>query len=187
MLWTCSHMGIWKKDFEMATFCIGAGEYEEKECIKVLDNRIIVIDSEKWFIPKYITFQYGNIASSDSRLLKSVYIYLKEHKLIRHLNRVSTQCVRSDNTPKDKDKDKDKDKRSIYIYLKNKNFKEMFENYLSTRKKKATPYAQELILKDLHKHDITTAIAMLEQSIKHGWIGIFELKNNNKSDRRVIA
>lgn len=75
----------------------------------------------------------------------------------------------------------------VFTYLKDKSFEEMFESYISGRKNKATPHAKELILKDLHKHDLKTAISMLEQSIKNGWQGVFELKNNPKSDRRVTA
>jgi hypothetical protein len=75
-----------------------------------------------------------------------------------------------------------------YPYLKDKEFVDCFESYLKTRKKKATDRAKELILKDLHRVSQAEAIAMLEQSIKNGWIGIFPIKKefSNGKDRGSI-
>ena len=70
-----------------------------------------------------------------------------------------------------------------FIYLEDLNFTSIFESYLKNRKKKATDHAKELILKDLHKVDKVMAIAMLEQSIKNGWIGIFPIKKENEYGR----
>lgn len=88
--------------------------------------------------------------------------------------------IREDKIREDKSNNTD-----VFIYLKHKEFKATFESYLKTRKKKATAYAKELLLKDLHKYDTNTAIAMLEQTIKHGWIGIFPLKDKENPQRRM--
>lgn len=64
-------------------------------------------------------------------------------------------------------------------YLSDHIFVSIFESYLKGRKTKATDHAKELILKDLHKVDKSVAIAMLEQSIKNGWVGVFPLKREN--------
>lgn len=185
----CDHYGIYKPNLPLLNFQLKV-KYTKKDLLDTFKKRIVPISSGKWFIPKYIKFQYGDIASSDGRLIKSVYSYLKENKLIRHLNTLSTECQQSVNTPKDMDKDKDMDNIYIYIkrfpYLKDPSFKGIFESYLSTRKKKATPHAKELILRDLHKHDMQTAVAMLEQSIKNGWIGVFELKNKAIQGRKYV-
>lgn len=67
-----------------------------------------------------------------------------------------------------------------FRFLSDKRFEDVFNSYLISRKKKATDHAKELILKDLHKYDLGIAVAMLEQSIKNGWQGIFPLKNEVK-------
>ena len=53
---TCDHAGLWKKDFELASFCLRE-EINESEAIKHFDGRIVNL-SEKWFIPKFLKFQY---------------------------------------------------------------------------------------------------------------------------------
>jgi len=66
-----------------------------------------------------------------------------------------------------------------FTFLKDKDFTKAFQDYLHMRKsikKPATDIAQKLVLKDLHKHDIKTAIAMLEQSIRSSWTDVYELK-----------
>ena len=54
-----------------------------------------------------------------------------------------------------------------------------FTKFRKTMKKPLTDRARELILKDLQKYapdDIDTQIAILNQSIKRGWVGVFPLK-----------
>ena len=72
-----------------------------------------------------------------------------------------------------------------FSYLSDPVFVSIFESYLTNRKKKATDHARELILKDLHKVSRAEAIAMLEQSIKQGWIGIFPLKKENDNGKNI--
>lgn len=72
-----------------------------------------------------------------------------------------------------------------YPFLEDVLFKNTFESYLQGRKVKATDHAKELILKDLHKYSKETAIAMLEQSIKQGWRGIWELKENHLQENVI--
>jgi len=91
---------------------------------------------------------------------------------------------------------KHKDKSNINIYniiyikdeefehLKDKEFKDAFLQFLIFRKKirkTATEHAQMLMMRKLQKEDIPTAIAMLEQSILSGWMGIFPLKKDQIS------
>lgn len=58
-------------------------------------------------------------------------------------------------------------------------FKVAFFNFTRHRKeikKPLTPLAEQATLKKLYKHDVATAIKMIEESISNGWQGIFELK-----------
>jgi len=80
-----------------------------------------------------------------------------------------------------------------YKYLKDKNFSEIYIHYISMRKtirKPATDKAKKMALTLLHKHPITTAIQMLEQSVMNSWQGIFPLKQdkfNQPSSRRAAG
>jgi hypothetical protein len=108
------------------------------------------------------------------------------HSYVREKNRMSegknkARQITLENKNKNKNKEIDIEK-DIYIdfpYLQKDVFKKTFLSYLKNRKRKATEHARELILKDLHKEPIDVAIAMLEQSIKNGWIGVFKLKEDS--------
>ncbi len=68
-----------------------------------------------------------------------------------------------------------------YPYLHDPRFESAFNDFLEERrikKKPATVKAQQLLLIDLHKHQVDIAIQMISQSIKNGWQGIFDLKQD---------
>ena len=68
-----------------------------------------------------------------------------------------------------------------FDFLTNPGFQNTWRDFLEMRKKirkPATIRAQEMILKDLHKESIETAIAMLEKSIRSCWQDVFPLKTN---------
>ena len=57
----CNHAGIWDTDFEVASIRIGS-KISEKEACKVFAEQIKIFDKgNKWFIPKFIDFQYGTL------------------------------------------------------------------------------------------------------------------------------
>lgn len=57
----CNHAGIWDTDFEVASIRIGS-KINEKEAAQVLSEQIKIFDGgNKWFIPKFIDFQYGQL------------------------------------------------------------------------------------------------------------------------------
>lgn len=70
--------------------------------------------------------------------------------------------------------------KEIFYFLKDKDFTKAFNDYLDMRKNKkppkpATNRAKELVLTKLHKHDIETAIIMLEKAITGSWTDVWEL------------
>ena len=101
-----------------------------------------------------------------------------------------TNCIPKSSTQK-KERQLTKDilqKTVDFPFLKDKEFTKTFNDYLDMRKNKATQNAIELRLKDLHKYDIKTAIAMIENSIMNGYQGIFPLKpSNSQPSKQQVA
>lgn len=77
------------------------------------------------------------------------------------------------------DKSEKEISQDTFTHLKDEKFSNTFKDYIEMRvkiRKPATDRAKEMVLEKLHKHDINTAIAMLEQSIVSSWQNIYELK-----------
>ena len=111
----CTHAGIWKVDFESASFHIGE-DLTEKEIIDVFNGRIHPF-KDKWFIPKFIFFQYGSL-SECNRVHKSVIDILEKEGLFKVYRKTLLGLM-------DMDKDKDKDKDNIKC-------KELKQKYLDS-------------------------------------------------------
>lgn len=82
----CDHAGIWIVDFEIAQQFVGKDmpiTYEQAEELFNNDEiRVIPFDNDKkWFIPSFITFQYGKL-SEKNRAHASVIQMLKKFNLL---------------------------------------------------------------------------------------------------------
>lgn len=75
----CDHAGIWQVDFEVARIRIGE-QVNFESALKLFGTRIHVISKFKWFIPDFITFQYGEL-SEKNRLHISVLNILSKYEL----------------------------------------------------------------------------------------------------------
>lgn len=99
----CDSAGVWKVDFELAEFCLKQS-LNEKELSTVFKNRIKIFENgERWFIPKFITFQYGNLDET-CHPHKSIFKLLRSYKLEGYLEGINTPNTRTrqDNTRQDK-------------------------------------------------------------------------------------
>jgi hypothetical protein len=101
----CDHSGIWLVDMDVANIRLGQ-QIDVNDAISELSDNIIVLDDgDKWFIPEFISFQYGEL-SLDNRVHKSVIQSLTKHGIeYKGLTRPL-----QGSTYKDKDKYQDKDK-----------------------------------------------------------------------------
>jgi hypothetical protein len=78
----CDHAGFWKKNIKLLNFNTGCN-YVEDELLQIFNSRIIKIE-DKWFIPKFITFQYGNkFATSKQKPVQSAIEILRKFNLIQ--------------------------------------------------------------------------------------------------------
>jgi len=116
----CDHAGIWQVDIEVAQIKIGE-KIDIKKAEDCLKEKIVIFDNrEKWFIPDFIEFQYGQL-NENNRVHNSVLLQLRKYKLNKGL-KSSLQGA--------KDKEQDKNKVKDKVKNKEEKFKEQFEPFL---------------------------------------------------------
>lgn len=105
----CDHAGIWHVEFDLAEVRLGIKLSQEKTR-GLFKDRIFVFDSgSKWFIPDFITFQYGELNAAN-RAHKSVLHQLNKYNLLKDDKVHISPLQGAKDKEQDKDKDKDKDK-----------------------------------------------------------------------------
>ena len=111
---SCDHSGIWKVDFELAGFCMKF-EITVEDAIRHFGDRINVVDEDKWFIKKFIDFQYGEL-NINHRLHACIIKDLRTLGVkIPSLRRVSTGSRKGIDRCKDKDKESNSNTKTISI------------------------------------------------------------------------
>ena len=100
MLDKCDHAGIFQVSQRAISFHLN-DDMRVEELEKVFASRIYIIDEHKWFIPKFVEFQYG-VLDENNRVHKSVINILKSKGAYKGLKRPIQGC-------KDKDKDKEQE------------------------------------------------------------------------------
>lgn len=76
----CDHAGIWQVDYEVAKIRIGC-DIDFDSALTVFKSHIQVFDSgQKWFIPDFIEFQYGELNPAN-RVHQSIISIHKKYKI----------------------------------------------------------------------------------------------------------
>jgi len=122
LLDNCDHAGIWQVNWPLVQFHIKDYVFNEQ----VFNGRIKQLNPEKWFIPKFIVFQYGEL-NPENRAHLSVICILKKEGAYKGL--ITTFQGR-----KDMVKDMDKDKVVLGVV---KGFDDIWSNYPNKVGKKA--------------------------------------------------
>ena len=108
----CNHAGIWDVDIEVASIRIGETLVYDMLPQEFLNKIEIFDNGDKWFIPDFIEFQYGEL-NPNSNVHKSVIALLEKYNLQGYLK--GSQTLPEGLQDKDKDivivKDKAKAKR----------------------------------------------------------------------------
>jgi hypothetical protein len=82
----CDHCGIWHVDYEVAEIRTGV-KLSAENAGKYFSEKIIIFDSgNKWLIPDFITFQYGEQLVLANRMHKPVIDKLIRYDLLKHIN-----------------------------------------------------------------------------------------------------
>ncbi len=121
----CDHAGIWQKSIKRLNFSLDTS-FTEEDLLKAFKDRISILNSDKWFIHKFVIFQYGiDFIKSKQKAVLSAIKILNENNLIKELdngsltlsipltNPIDTLMDTDTDTVMDKDKNKDMDKDSV--------------------------------------------------------------------------
>jgi len=110
----CNHAGIWEVDIEVAEIRTGE-KFTEKLAIEIFGDRVQKIADSKWFLPDFISFQYGEL-NEKNRVHFSIIQILNKYKI-----KPLTSPLQG---VKDKEQDKDKEKeKEIVLQANGKKFK----------------------------------------------------------------
>ena len=99
----CNHAGIWECDLDLLSFQIGE-EYTLKEILEAFNGNIVEIEKDKYYLPKFIEFQYGLPLNLKVKVHQSVI------KIINKYNKGLANSLLDLQSIKDKDIIKDKGK-----------------------------------------------------------------------------
>ena len=111
----CNHAGIWEVDLEVASIRVGEELIYDMLPQAFLDKIVIFDNGDKWFIPEFIDFQYGEL-NPNSNVHKSVIALLDKYNLEGYMK--GSQGVQSTLNNKDKDKDIVKAKAKVKRFAK---------------------------------------------------------------------
>ena len=109
----CNHAGIWEVDIEVASIRVGYELVYDMLPKEFLDKVVIFDNGDKWFIPDFIDFQYGEL-NPNSNVHKSVIQLLERYNLEGYVKGLQTLS----NTVQDKDKVIVKDKAKAKRFVK---------------------------------------------------------------------
>ena len=124
----CNHAGIWEVDLEVASIRVGF-DLSHDNLPSSFGEKVISFDNgDKWFIPEFIDFQYGEL-NPNSNVHKSVIALLEKYNLEGYLK--GSQGVQSTINNKDNDKDIVKVKAKVKRFVK-PTIEDIF-NYCSER------------------------------------------------------
>jgi hypothetical protein len=108
LLDNCDHAGIYDADIESASFHIGI-EYDAKSVLKVFNRKIIAFKKDKWFIPKFVEYQYGEL-NENNRAHLSVINILNRYNLLNDPKGLTSPLVGDKSKDKSKVESKSKSK-----------------------------------------------------------------------------
>ena len=143
ILCSCDHAGIWKADLELAEFSVGG-----KINLAELNNgkeRILRIKEDEYFIPDFISFQYGELNDNVKTHQSVINILtqknlIKNNKLVTVSEQLDNPLLRVQDIYIDKDKDNNinntsntssekKKKFGDFIYLTEREYQKLVELY----------------------------------------------------------
>lgn len=204
ILQDCNHAGIWDVDMEVAQIRISE-KINQKSALFYFAGKVFEISGgSKWFIPEFISFQYGEL-NPENRAHNSVISILKKEALLNEnltIKELYKPLISPLQGAKDMDKDKDmvKDMDKVKDKGEKKNelvFPYVSEKFLNTweilrnekKWKNKSQSALQATLKQLSEFNEDYAIDLMLKAISGNYQGVVfsntkseYLKNNKLND-----
>lgn len=73
----CDNAGVWPVDWELVSFHTGV-RYDAKEILAAFGDRVRDIGRDRWWVPKLVPFQFGELVPA-SRVHQSVVNLMRKH------------------------------------------------------------------------------------------------------------
>jgi hypothetical protein len=175
MLDKCDHAGMFQFSKRLVDFHL-CSSYDESDVLIVFGSRIIVLESGKWFINRFIKYQYGDL-NENNRVHKSVIDILHKEGASKTLARVILGASKELVSPMlgsskghassmlgAKDKDKDKGKTNTKTNTKNKN-----KEKITKRKNFKKPSLDEIKEYCLERNNKVDPQKFLDHYESNGW------------------
>tara|TARA_R100000734_G_scaffold19147_2_gene18593 strand:+ start:3192 stop:3836 length:645 start_codon:yes stop_codon:yes gene_type:complete len=132
LLTDCDHAGIWDVDVERASFQLKL-DLDQDKILKTFDRKINNFKVDKWFIPKFVQYQYGELNPNNKAHLSVIKI-LTKYGLYEGL---TSPLQASKDKEKDNVKYKFKDKVKVVVKkkkTKQEQLKEIEDNLTELKK-----------------------------------------------------
>jgi len=122
LLKKCDAAGIVDIDFGLASFQIGADVSEIT--LKLFGDRVVLLGDNKYFLPKFIDFQYGELSENCKPHLAVIKILNKNKIKWKKIKGYPKGIRTLEDKDKEKDKEKEKEKEKDTL-----NFDAIYKNY----------------------------------------------------------
>jgi len=196
----CDHAGVIEANPRLMAFMIGE-PIDGDEFIRAMQGRVIKPRAGKWFIPKFIEFQYGESLNMKNSAHKGVVKKLREADIecpvpvIDAENEAPSKPLQSPSVgaqDKDKDKDKDTDKAKIMPEIPEPiNTPKMqvawaaWLDFRNSVKKPVNPHGARQSMKDFVSWGEKDSVQSIEDSIRNGWQGLFAPKSGARQQPKT--
>ena len=81
----CNHAGICRRSIQLLNMDCNT-QVTEDQMIEIMDGRVIVLDN-KWFIPKFLCFQYNDLTSNRAVIVSAIK-ELKKGSFYKHVEKI---------------------------------------------------------------------------------------------------
>lgn len=189
----CDHAGLLKFNKKLIEFQTGIKSLDT--VLKELGDRLIKVNEQLFFCPKFIKFQYPDFPKSNVKQQASAIELLIKNGLWdsetnefillpKSQETVTKDLTKSHDNGNDtvnEVKEKKSEKKSLPFD--SPEFATAWSNWLTYRKQSKKPYHSDLsvdiALRRLGRFSEGEAIEMIDRSISNGWQGLFELKGKD--------
>lgn len=156
----CNHAGIYKHSKRLEECCLGCSP-DWESALKAFNGKVKRLRDGKYFIPKFVEFQYGTL-NTENRCHKSVLDILEKEGAYKGLKSTLEGCKEQE-----QDKELVKDKDNIG------HFEKLWSKYPEKiGKKKALSSYKSSVKTDSNREDIETALKnyINSERVKKGFV-----------------